>query len=705
MNSAAEGRASEQRTTISVLILEDEPDHASLLTRALQRAGFAVHGTRVETEAEFVGHLDPLPDLILADYALPQFSGVDALRALRARGLAIPFIVVTGALTSEEAAVVAFHEGADDYLLKDRLGRLGQAVRRALEQHRLKQENLRAERALRDSERRFRALIEQSADAVLLVSADYTISYASPAVSRMLGYAANELERRNALELLHVEELAKISTAVEQLLRTPGMSFSGQARCRHRDGTWVWVEGTSTNLLKDPSVAGIVLNFRDITARRRSDEQLHFQTECLRALADISRGLAEDHLHLNSVLDATVRRTADILGGSVVLRLAVDDNALEVAAAYPPKPTIEHFSGAVGLPHDLVHDSGANVAVAPLSGTERLIGTLESSRQQGEPPYSDDDRRFLRDVADRTALALENARLHEAAQAALQARDEFLSIAAHELRTPVTVIQGGAQLLGLLQREGHLDAQRLQESVLRLERGAVRLARLTEALLDVSRLDGSKLQLHTAELNLAKLVTRIVELFQLQASAGTPLDVTGGDTVCMIIADESRVEEILSNLLSNAVKYSPEGGEISVRVEPKNTGYEVTVQDHGIGIPAEALECIYRPFGRAANATECNLPGMGLGLYICRQLAELHGGHLWGESPGAGLGATMHLWLPANSTTRKTDGAKRSVVPRNRVGRHRAEPHADSDEAVLAAILPATGADNRTQVELQPGPP
>jgi PAS domain-containing protein len=138
-------------------------------------------------------------------------------------GLAIPLIVVTGALSSEQAAMVSFHEGADDYLLKDRLRRLGQAVRRALQKHRLRRENVRAERALKDGERRFPALIEQSADAVLLISADYKVSYASPAVSRMPGYAADDLERRHAVELLHAE-----GAVLAAILPVTGANFRTQ---------------------------------------------------------------------------------------------------------------------------------------------------------------------------------------------------------------------------------------------------------------------------------------------------------------------------------------------------------------------------------------------------------------------------------------------------------------------------------------------
>jgi len=103
--------------------------------------------------------------------------------------------------------------------------------------------------------------------------------------------------------------------------------------------------------------------------------------------------------------------------------------------------------------------------------------------------------------------------------------------------------------------------------------------------------------------------------------------------------------------MNNACKYSPEGGQISVRVEPADDGYEVSVADHGIGLSAESMNRVFEPFGRGSNATDRNLPGMGLGLYICQQLAELQGGRLWAESLGEGRGTTMHLWLSARLTS------------------------------------------------------
>jgi signal transduction histidine kinase len=114
----------------------------------------------------------------------------------------------------------------------------------------------------------------------------------------------------------------------------------------------------------------------------------------------------------------------------------------------------------------------------------------------------------------------------------------------------------------------------------------------------------------------------------------------------MVAGDAGRLEQILDNLLSNAVKYSPAGGEIGLRLSQTVDGIVLVVTDSGIGLTPGAHQRIFEPFGRAANATRKELPGMGLGLHICRQIAEAHGGRMWAESPGEDQGMTVTMWLP-----------------------------------------------------------
>ncbi|MDP9367431.1 MAG: ATP-binding protein, partial [Chloroflexota bacterium] len=115
---------------------------------------------------------------------------------------------------------------------------------------------------------------------------------------------------------------------------------------------------------------------------------------------------------------------------------------------------------------------------------------------------------------------------------------------------------------------------------------------------------------------------------------------------CWVVGDPARLEQVLSNLLDNAVKYSPDGGEVRLTLEPDGEGVLLRIRDQGIGLPPGATETIFEPFDRAVNAERRHLPGLGLGLYICRSIVEQHGGRIWAESPGEGNGTTVAVWLP-----------------------------------------------------------
>jgi two-component system, OmpR family, sensor kinase len=110
--------------------------------------------------------------------------------------------------------------------------------------------------------------------------------------------------------------------------------------------------------------------------------------------------------------------------------------------------------------------------------------------------------------------------------------------------------------------------------------------------------------------------------------------------------DPDRLEQVVINLLDNAVKYSPDGGPIALSLDERDEGLVLSVRDQGIGLPPDAVETIFQPFGRASNAAQRYLPGMGLGLAICRSIVDRHGGRIWAESAGDGQGATFRVWLP-----------------------------------------------------------
>jgi signal transduction histidine kinase len=240
------------------------------------------------------------------------------------------------------------------------------------------------------------------------------------------------------------------------------------------------------------------------------------------------------------------------------------------------------------------------------------------------------------------ALASERA-AREAAEGALRLRDEFLSIAAHELRTPLTGLSGQAQLLlRRLEREGPLDPERVLPSLQVITGQAGKLSRLISQLFDITRFESGKLALERQPTDLAVLVEQAVSgarawtdrhTFSLEAPASLEARV-----------DALRLEQVLINLLDNAVKYSPAGGAIEVILaQPDGGSVEVAVRDHGLGIPPEKRAQIFERFYQAH--ADDHRSGLGLGLYISRQIVELHGGEIRAEFPPDG-GTRFVIRLP-----------------------------------------------------------
>src|SRR5262245_40371838 len=196
---------------IRVLILEDKPSDAGLMVDTLVQAGFDPRWERCDNEPEFVARLSLELDLILSDYVLPQFDGLTAVRLGRSRGLDVPFILVSGSI-GEEIAAEAISAGADDYLLKSYLARLGPAVRQVREKRRLRFDMECAEAALRESEAKYRELIEQASDGIFVNDQQGKILLVNSRYCEMLGYTSDELLQLNVADTYPDEERADFLT-------------------------------------------------------------------------------------------------------------------------------------------------------------------------------------------------------------------------------------------------------------------------------------------------------------------------------------------------------------------------------------------------------------------------------------------------------------------------------------------------------------
>ena len=342
---------------------------------------------------------------------------------------------------------------------------------------------------------------------------------------------------------------------------------------------------------------------------------------------------------------ANVRRVLERL-----LTLLDDDADKDIANLWPsaaaPAPWKSHLA-------------------VPLIGLDRLVGVLVIGRD-GPGAYDDDDLSLLsvvaaqlaayltaleqRELEQREALRREQAGLAVAEERSTKLeeldrlKDEFITIASHDLKSPLTSISGYAQLLRRLMANPTPDLTVVLDGLDEIVYQVTAMTRLLDDLLDASRIQAEALELQTTSCDLLECLDTILRRFNPEERGR--IELQAPDMPLVGDWDQERIEDVLGNLLRNALKYSPENERISVTLAQRDREVEVTVTDRGMGIAAEELPQLFQRFHRTRQGRASGLPGIGLGLYICHGIIARHGGRIWAESPGEGKGATFRFILP-----------------------------------------------------------
>jgi signal transduction histidine kinase len=301
-----------------------------------------------------------------------------------------------------------------------------------------------------------------------------------------------------------------------------------------------------------------------------------------------------------------------------------------------------------------IYERGQAFAViaAPITNDNDRLGVI-ALYSPNPPIFADDDMTLLGLLADQIAILLEN-RMHVHAHAELAAReestrlkDEFLSVAAHDLKTPLTTILGTAQYLE--RRLASLNEESVElMSVRRLNRESKRLQALVQGLLDASRIEQGQILTKLEKTDLNDLISGVVQRSDYGDSHVLDVDVSGSLTGEF---DPVRVQQVIENLIENAKKYSPEGTTIQVSAWNEGDDIRLSVSDQGAGIGPEDLDRVFDRYYRASESSNGSTPGIGLGLHICKEIVEQHGGQIWAESQ-LGLGSIFHVLLKRNSVTK-----------------------------------------------------
>jgi PAS domain S-box-containing protein len=633
---------------LRILMLEDVSTDAALIERELRQARIHFISRCVENEADFLRELkDFEPDIILSDFSLPQFNALHALHLMKVQEMDLPFILVTGS-QSEETAVACLKEGADDYILKSSLKRLPSAVLSAMEKFEAERERIRAEQALRRSEEYFRSLTEHASDIITVVDRTGTIRYQSPALERVLGYRPEELVGRNIFELIHSEDTARVRELVE---REPGGSSALppiEYRFQHKDGSWRVLESIGKNLLADPDVAGLVVNSRDVTQRKRAEEQIHEQAALLDKAKDAI--LVHDLENRISFWNKSAERlygwSAQEAVGQVLddLLRHSDPNGLSEAR----QKTLQHgewhgeLSQSTKQGHEIVVESSWTL-VSDAQGQPRSVLLINT------------------DITERKRLESQFLRMQR-----MESIGTLAGGIAHDLNNVLTPITVAIKML----RE-ETNSKTAQEILETLETSAHRGVGIVQQVLSFARgVEGERTVLQIRH-PLNEVVQIIKDTFPRSIFISTRIH----KSLWPVLGDATQLHQVFMNLSVNARDAMPHGGRLLIeadnveidenyaRMQPEakpGPYVVVTITDTGVGIPPDLLSKIFEPFFTTKEVGK----GTGLGLSTVLGIVKSHGGFITVYSE-IGRGTNFKIYLPAaGAAETKPPAAETRELPR-----------------------------------------
>jgi PAS domain S-box-containing protein len=513
-------------------------------------------------------------------------------------------------------------------------------------------------------------------------------------------------------ELLHEEDGERARIAVEQALAHRA-DYDIEYRVNQPSGGRCWIAAKGRGIYADDgSVLGMTGVVQDVTARKRSEEALQDETNILELLNRTGVAIASE-LDLPALVQTVTDAATHLSGakfGAFFYNVTNEQGAsfLLHSLSGATREAFESFGfprntpvfnqtfraeGVLRSP-DITQDPRfgtmpahhgmptshlpvrSYLAVPVISRSGEVIGGLFFGHPEAGI-FTERSERIVAGVAAQAAVAIDNARLYEAAHRAAEERnrlleseraarsaaeqmsemkDLFLANLSHELRTPLNAIVGWSQVL----RRGAKGEADLQQGLEAIERNARMQAQLIEDLLDMSRITSGKVRLEIQPIAPVFFIEAAIETVRPAADAkGIRLETVLDPAAGPISGDPSRLQQVVWNLLSNAIKFTPRGGKVQVLLERVNSHIEISVADTGIGIKPEFLPHVFERFRQADASATRSYGGLGLGLSIAKHLVELHGGTLAVRSPGEGRGTTFAVHLPLMVVHRSSHSEER----------------------------------------------
>jgi PAS domain S-box-containing protein len=568
-------------------------------------------------------------------------------------------------------------------------------VRAVAERTWLAVEKLRSEAHLRESEARFRDLANAMPQLVWTAGPDGKVDYYNSTAAKYGGLQKEDAEDEWSWRaIVHPDELDHTSETWTAAQETG--FYECEHRIRMKDGSFRW-HLSRASAVRDAKSEAIVKWFGTAT-------DIHDQKTAQEAVYRAERQAAQEYkallarivplaqtLGTSRDLVSIYRRLREFVSSSMPcagffisfydpeqsLRIAAyawgEDGEVDVRAL-PPMPltedggpnaqavfgrkpvvTNDYMSAMRARPHVVIGTGGGDPQSSlcvPMIVMNKLIGTIEV-QSAIENAFTDEHVVALEMVANLSAAAIENVRIIEieasarqAAEAANQMKDEFLSVLSHELRTPLNSMLGWIRML----RTGMLEGEHVDKAMEVIERNTRQQSGLIEDLLDVSRIISGKMRIEPQPTDLRPVVQEGIEVHRPIAMAkDIDLRFTAIGSPVIVEVDPLRIQQVVSNLVQNAIKFSSRGGSVTVSLDDlEGGGAVISVADTGVGIEPEFLPHIFERFRQADASAKRSFAGLGLGLTIVRTIVELHGGSITAHSDGAGRGTEFTVTLPGS---------------------------------------------------------
>ncbi|HEY2093935.1 MAG TPA: PAS domain S-box protein [Thermoanaerobaculia bacterium] len=502
-------------------------------------------------------------------------------------------------------------------------------------------------------------LIDEVQDyAIFLMGIHGEIRTWNRGAARIFGYAADDVIGRNFQIFYSKEDLDNRKPQHELEVADREGRIEDEGWRLRSDGTRFWVNTVITGLrTPDGKLRGFAKVTRDLTLRRAADERLRESEEMFRLLVanvqDYAIFMLDTGGHIAS-WNAGAHRIKGYTSDEIIGKhFSIFYPEEDIRSGKPPRELeIAREYGVYEEEGWRLRKDGsrfwANVVITAVHDEQGVLrGFAKVTRDITDRKQAEETQRALMQQREARLAAEEERRRAEAsfrvAQEANRAKDEFLMTLSHELRTPMTAILGWARLLPTMSPADPM----FREAVSSIARGAQLQARLIDDVLDVSRIVSGKMRLTRERLNVENILNSSLEAVRPSAGArGIRIETSFSAGLGWIVADPTRLQQVMWNLLTNAVKFTPKGGSIHVSARRTSSHLEIEVCDTGEGIDLQFLPHVFEPFRQAENPQTRVHGGLGLGLSIVRYIVEAHGGSITAESEGRGSGATFTVTLP-----------------------------------------------------------